>query len=98
MIDAVGDNMKTNMTFNEMKSFLAYVKGGIPDVEMINLVGTDDKSTGIYYWMLDEEHLEEVKSELQTHLEVSERSTTLTNNNPEINTQNESADEAAYTK
>ena len=57
VIDAVGDNMKTNMTFNEMKSFFAYVKGGIPEVETINLVGTDDKSTGIYYWMLDEEHL-----------------------------------------
>lgn len=98
VIDAVGDNMKTNMTFNEMKSFLAYVKGGIPDVEMINLIGKDDKSTGIYYWKLDEEHLEEVKFELQTHLEVSQRSSTLTNNNPEINTQNESADEAAYTK
>ena len=33
VIDAIGDNMKTNMTFDEMKSFFAYVKGGIPQIE-----------------------------------------------------------------
>ena len=33
VIDAVGDNMKTNMTFDEMKSFLDYAKGGMPQVE-----------------------------------------------------------------
>lgn len=98
LIDAIGDNMKTNMTFNEMKSFLEYIKGGIPDVDMINLVGTDDMSTGTYYWMLDEDHLEEVKSELQTHLEVSQRSSTLTNRNSDVNSRNESADEAIYAK
>ena len=39
--------MKTNMSFNEMKSFLEYAKGGMPEVETINISGTDDKSTGI---------------------------------------------------
>ena len=98
VIDAVGDNMKTNMTFKEMKSFFAYLTGGMPEVEMINLVGKDDKSTGTYYWMLDEEHLEEVKLELQTHLEVSGPSSTLTNRTPEINNQNEAANATNYAK
>ena len=57
VIDAVGDNMKTNMTFNEMKSFFEYAKGGMPDVETINISGSDDMSTGIYYWLPDEEDL-----------------------------------------
>lgn len=96
LIDAVGDNMKTNMTFGEMKSFFAYVTGGLPDVEMINLVGTDGRMNGIYYWMLDEEGLDEVKTDLQTHLEVSHRSTNLTNSNSGINNYNETADEVTY--
>lgn len=96
LIEAVGDNMKTNMTFGEMKSFLAYVTGGLPDVEMINLVGTDGRMNGIYYWMLDEEGLDEVKTDLQTHLEVSHRSTNLTNSNSGINNYNETADEVTY--
>ena len=33
IIDALGDNMKTNMTFDEMKSFLEYAKGGMPQVD-----------------------------------------------------------------
>lgn len=96
LIDAIGDNMKTNMTFNEMKSFLEYLKGGIPEVDMVNLEGTDDMSTGIYYWMIDEEHLDEVKIELQTHLEVAQPSSSLTNRGSKIITQNESADEGDF--
>ncbi|MDS9470295.1 LCP family protein [Sporosarcina pasteurii] len=97
VIDAIGDNMKTNMTYNEMKSFLEYAKGGMPEVTAINLDGTDDMTTGIYYWMLDEEELENVKFELQTHLELSPYSRTLTDKGVEINDQNESADESVYT-
>lgn len=74
VIDAVGNNMKTNMKFNEMKSFFEYVKGGIPEVDMITLAGTDDMSTGIYYWMLDEDSLEDLKREMQIHLGTSTRS------------------------
>ena len=96
LIDAVGDNMKTNMTFGEMKSFLAYITGGLPDVEMINLVGSDGRMNGIYYWMLDEEGLEEVKTDLKTHLEVSHRTTNLTDNNSGINNNNEIADEVTF--
>src|SRR5690606_38589254 len=31
VIDAVGDNMKTNLTFKEMQSFFEYAKGGKPN-------------------------------------------------------------------
>lgn len=78
VIDAVGNNMKTNMKFDEMTSFLAYIKSGIPQVDMISLEGTDDMSTGTYYWMLDEDSLEQLKSDIQTHLGVS-RNSSLTN-------------------
>lgn len=78
VIDAIGDNMKTDMTFNEMKSFLEYVKGGLPEITTLNLVGNDDYSKGPYYYILDEDALKDTIYELQTHLGVSPYSTTLT--------------------
>ncbi len=78
VIDAIGDNMKTNMKPNEMKSFLEYVKGGLPEITTLSISGTDDWSAGPYYWIIDEEALEETIYELKTHLELSPFSTTLT--------------------
>lgn len=71
VIDAVGDNMKTDLTFDEMKSFLSYVKDGMPQVETMSLNGYDDTSTKTYFWRLDEESLTETKNLLKSHLELS---------------------------
>lgn len=100
LIDAVGDNMKTNMTFNEMKSFFEYAKGGMPDVETLNISGLDDMSTGVYYWLPDEEDLEQLKLDLQNHLEVSP-SSSLVNEKSGIKSTtdiNESADDAHFSR
>ncbi|WP_408647327.1 LCP family protein [Ureibacillus thermosphaericus] len=67
---AIGDNMKTNLTFDDMKSFLTYFSGGMPQIDTLTLQGQGDMSTGIYYYMLDEESLEETKQILKSHLEI----------------------------
>ncbi|EPD51530.1 hypothetical protein HMPREF1210_02128 [Paenisporosarcina sp. HGH0030] len=71
VISAVGDNMKTDMTFDEMKSFLTYIKEGMPQVETLSLDGHDDNSTGTWYWLLDDESLTDTKNLLKNHLELS---------------------------
>lgn len=96
VIDAIGDNMKTNMTFKEMRSFLEYAKGGIPKVKTITLEGKDDMSTGIYYWLLDEDKLLEVKEEVQQHLGISTNASKLTESNVNFSSSNESAVENNY--
>lgn len=70
VIDAVGNNMKTDLTFDEMRSFFDYLTKGRPQVETLTLEGYDDMTTGTYYWQLDQESLEETSSILQTHLEL----------------------------
>lgn len=72
VIDAVADNMKTNMTFNEMKSFLAYLSSGMPRIDSLALEGADDWSTGTYYYKLNDESLEDTKYILQSHLGLSQ--------------------------
>lgn len=68
LIAAVGDNMRTDLTFEDMQSFFEYAKGGAPEIDTITLDGYDDMSTGTYYWKLNEESLMEVQDILQSHL------------------------------
>ncbi|WP_203245898.1 LCP family protein [Sporosarcina beigongshangi] len=96
VIEAVGDNMKTDMTFDEMKSFLEYAKGGMPQVDTISLKGFDDMSTGTYYWKLDETYLDEVKQQLQTHLELTPNSSSLTVNRSNLTESADKASEDSY--
>ncbi len=68
VIDALGNNIKTNMQYSEMLSFLEYAKGGMPAVDTLTLTGDDDWSTGVYYWKLDDEDLQQKRLILQSHL------------------------------
>ncbi|RPJ96805.1 LytR family transcriptional regulator [Rummeliibacillus sp. TYF005] len=84
ILAAVGNNMKTNMTFDEMKSLAAYIKGGMPKVDSLSLKGYDDMSTGVYYYKLDTNNLAEIKQTLQKHLGLTEN---------DLNTQDNSTDD-----
>lgn len=77
VIEAVGGNMKTDMTFKEMKSFISYLSEGMPRVDTLTLQGYDDMSTGVYYYAIDEEGLEETIHILQSHLGLTPESTNV---------------------
>lgn len=70
VIEAVGDNMRTDMTFSEMKSLISYLSQGVPQMESLYLEGTDSWVGG-YYYMLDEQSLDETRETLQQHLGVT---------------------------
>lgn len=94
VIDAVGDNMKTDMTFKDMTSFWEYAKGGMPQIDAINLQGDDDWSKGPYYYQLRENDLENVRQLLQAHLGLIPDSSSLTDstNTNVIGTTDETAE------
>ncbi|GEM02125.1 cell envelope-related function transcriptional attenuator common domain-containing protein [Halolactibacillus halophilus] len=69
LFDAVGDNMTTNLNWNEIKSLSSYALSGDLTIENLSLEGYD-KWEDAYYFGLDEEHLEEVKDTLRTHLDL----------------------------
>ncbi|RNF38199.1 LCP family protein [Planococcus salinus] len=95
VIDAIGDNMKTNLSFKDMQSFFEYAKGGSPEVETITLDGYDDMSTGVYYWQLHEESLMEIQDVLQSHLGLKPDTSTLTDSS-EIDFSEQKASERGY--
>lgn len=70
VIDALGNNLTTDLSFNDMKAMIAYLNNGSPKIDAYTLEGYDDSSTGVYYWRIDEENLQSLSSELRSHLEL----------------------------
>ncbi|MGM9920771.1 MAG: LCP family protein [Bhargavaea sp.] len=70
VIDALGNNMTTDLTFNDMKAMIAYLNNGSPLIETYTLEGTDDSSTGVYYWRINQENLQNLSADLRSHLEL----------------------------
>ncbi|WP_066258907.1 LCP family protein [Neobacillus drentensis] len=69
VMEAVGKNMSTDLTFDQMKSFISYIQAGKGiNVESLSLKGSDSYINRIYYYQLDETALEETKSILKAHL------------------------------
>lgn len=71
VMEAVGDNMSTDLSFSEMKTFIDYATAGNGiDIETLTLAGGDSYIDGVYYYQLDETELETTKMALKRHLEV----------------------------
>lgn len=98
VIKALGDNMKTNMTFSEMKSFLSYLTQGMPRIDSLTLEGSDDMSTGVYYYKLNQKSVDEISETLNNHLERDKTSTSLTNNNTDNDKDNADGNDATDNK
>jgi len=78
VIEALGENMKTDMTFKEMKGFISYLSQGVPSMESLYLEGSDSWERG-YYYILNEQSLINTRQILQSHLELIPDSSNLTN-------------------
>lgn len=88
VIEAIGNNMKTNMTFKEMMSFIEYGKGGLPRIDNYVLEGEDDWTYG-YYYLISDESLSDLKFVLQKHLGLKKSGSSTISTNITESTINE---------
>jgi polyisoprenyl-teichoic acid--peptidoglycan teichoic acid transferase len=71
IFDALGDNVKTNLKFEEMVDIQKHYKSASKDIEQIQIkTGSGTKIDGIYYYVIPDEELNEIRSTLQDHLEL----------------------------
>ncbi|XXM72918.1 LCP family protein [Lysinibacillus sphaericus] len=102
IIQAIGDNMETNMTFDEMKALSSYGLKKKLDMSTLSLEGEDSYIDGVYYWQLDDTSVANTAIELQEHLEVetntadSSEDSTEDLNNGEDTYDTEESDAASY--
>ncbi|WP_391207989.1 LCP family protein [Psychrobacillus sp. L4] len=70
MIKDVGNNVKTNIPSSEYFSLIKmYQKIKSSPIEQLQLEGNDDTRKGIYYYILKDDSLEEVKRQLKLNLD-----------------------------
>lgn len=71
LVTAVGDNMKTDLSFDDMKSLMSYGINTNLSLTSLNLEGSGGKmSDGLWYYQVDEESKVEVQKELREYLDL----------------------------
>lgn len=71
ILDAIGDNVKTNLTFNEMKDIQANYKDARHSLEQVEINGSGGKrEDGIYYYNVSEEERTKISNLLKDHLGI----------------------------
>ncbi|WP_282138329.1 LytR family transcriptional regulator [Rossellomorea aquimaris] len=71
IFDALGNNVKTNLKFEEMVDIQKHYKSASKDIEQIQIkTGSGTKIDGIYYYVIPDEELSEIQGTLQEHLEL----------------------------
>lgn len=73
IFDALGQNVRTNMTFDEMVEVQRNYQSAVTNVEqMIVEDGTGETINGIWYYMMNDAELSEITTTLKEHLELEE--------------------------
>lgn len=69
VVDILGDNMKTNVTFDDMKTYVRYVpKWKDFKVNSIEINGENETINGVYYYYVSEDERQYVSNQLKDHL------------------------------
>lgn len=71
VLAAMGGNMQTNMSFDDMVDMFANYRGAAGDVEEVQLSGSGQMINGVYYEMIPDEEVARVSNHLQTELELN---------------------------
>ncbi|MBU7594531.1 LytR family transcriptional regulator [Metabacillus halosaccharovorans] len=71
MFGVVRNNVKTNLTFDEMWDIQANYKTAAKNLEQFQVEGSGDTIDGIYYYIVPEENRLALSDQLKEHLEIS---------------------------
>ncbi|MGP7818552.1 LCP family protein [Niallia sp. 01092] len=95
LMEAVGDNMTTDLSFSDIQSFLAYAtaENGL-QIDSLTLTGSDGNINGKYIYQLDETALEETKTILQNHLGITKNNLATENNDTSTDTTSDVANDS----
>ncbi|MCH4826798.1 LytR family transcriptional regulator [Planococcus halocryophilus] len=71
IFNALGNNVRTNMTFDEMMDVQSNYRDAIGTVDQLMVEdGTGETINGIWYYMMNDAELAEIQSTLKTHLNM----------------------------
>ncbi|WP_315794833.1 LCP family protein [Paenibacillus sp. BIC5C1] len=68
ILSEIGDNVRTDITFEEMKGLLLDYRSDLENIETIELQGEGTKIDGVYYYLIDQEERDRAHGLIQKHL------------------------------
>ncbi|MGE6203815.1 LytR family transcriptional regulator [Guptibacillus hwajinpoensis] len=71
LLEAVGSNVKTNMTFKEMNDIFKNYKGARNNMETFEIDGTGEMIDGLWYYIVSDQEKQSITQKLKEHLEIS---------------------------
>lgn len=71
ILGTMSDNMRTNMSFEDMVDLFNNYRSAVNSVEQEQLSGTGQMINGVYYEMIPEEELARVRTHLKSELELN---------------------------
>lgn len=71
ILDAIGTNVRTNLTFDDMKQIQSNYKEARHNVEQIQVDGKGEKINGIYYYAVSEATRQKLSNQLKQHLNIN---------------------------
>lgn len=71
IFEALGKNVRTNLTFDEMLDIQKNYKGAAGSVEQLQMTGQSEKIGGVYYINVPDKEIQTVQTELKNHLEIN---------------------------
>ncbi|MEK4818540.1 MULTISPECIES: polyisoprenyl-teichoic acid--peptidoglycan teichoic acid transferase TagU [Priestia] len=70
ILDTIGTNVRTNLTFDDMKQIQSNYKDARHNVEQLQVDGKGEKIDGIYYYAVSDATREALSSKLKQHLNL----------------------------
>ena len=67
---ALGNNVETNLSFDEMMSIQRHYKSALSSIEQMTLEGQGQTINGVWYLIIPEEERINVQNQLKQHLEI----------------------------
>ncbi|MBD7966491.1 LCP family glycopolymer transferase [Paenibacillus gallinarum] len=69
ILGEVVNNVKTDITFDEMKQFIKDYRSDLKNIETIEIQGHGQRINGIYYYIVDEQERERAQNLMKEHLQ-----------------------------
>jgi polyisoprenyl-teichoic acid--peptidoglycan teichoic acid transferase len=67
---ALGNNVKTNLTFDQMVSIQKNYKSAGNDIDQMTIKGKGTRISGVYYYIVPDDEKQRIQTELKTQLET----------------------------
>ena len=71
IFSALGKNVKTNLTFDQMVSIQKNYKGVSSNIDQMTIKGNGTRINGIYYYIVPDDEKERLQTEMKTQLETT---------------------------